>query len=539
MKRIALILGMTLLLLGTACGGGGDDRGGEIGAGGGAFGGELTIFGSDPPTLDPARAGDTSSAEYIVEIFSGLVTLSQKLQIVPDLAESWDISPDGTTYVFKIRRGATFHNGREVTARDFKYSLERAADPKTGSTTADTYLGDIKGVRDKLAGKATELEGVKVLDDYTLQLDLEEPRFYFLAKMTYPTAMVVDKENVESGDNWMDTPIGTGPFKMGEWRKDERIILERNSDFYLEPAKLDRVNFLLAGGSGMTMYENDEVDITSVGLNDIERITDPSSPLNQEFVVATSLTTWYIGFNTTKPPFDDPKVRQAFQHAVNRQKIIDVVLKGLVQRADGVLPPNMPGYNPDVIGLEFDVEKAKRLLAESKYAGKLPDVTFTIPSSSTTVDPVTEAIVEMWRKNLDLEEGVLKIQQTEWATFLGDIKRNPAQGKENKYQFYQLGWQADYPDPQDFVDILFHSKSLDNNGVYSNPQVDKFLDQARVEKGTEKRFKLYQEAEQLIVDDAAWIPLYHGQQYLLVKPKVKGFIPPPMTIPTYRFVSIE
>ena len=530
MKPFAILIALLTIVLTTACGGAASD------GSSGSSGGVLTIFGSDPPTLDPAVMGDTSSAEYVVEIFSGLATLNQQLQIVPDIAESWTISQDGKTYTFKIRNGVTFHDGKSVTANDFKFSLERAADPKTQSPVADTYLGDISGVREKLAGNASTITGVNALDDSTLELKLDEARFYFLAKMTYPTSFVVDKENVESGKSWMDTPNGTGPFKLKEWSKGTRIVLERNPDFYDDPAKLDEVNFLLAGGSGMTMYENDEVDITGVGLSDIDRIKDPSNPLNKEFVVAPQLSIWYVGFNSKIPPFDDVKVRQAFTHAVNKDQIIEVILKNLVERGDGVLPPGMPGFNPNLRGLNYDAEKAKQLLAESKYGGNLPEITFTIPSSSTTVDPITEAIIEMWRVNLGVE---VKIQQVEWAQFLGDIKRNPAAGKENKFQLFELGWSADYPDPQDFIDILFYSKSLDNNGAYANAQVDNLIDQARVESNLEQRFKLYQEAEQLIVDDAGWLPLYHGKSYQLVKSRVKGYVPPPMIIPIYRFIYID
>lgn len=521
-----------LLVLGTACGATTTGPGAD----GGGTGGTLTIFGDDPPTLDPAVMSDTTSARFVVELYSGLLTLDRDLKIIPDIAETWDISQDGKTYTFKLRKNAKFHTGRDVKAQDFKYSIERAADPKTNSPVADTYLGDIKGVQEKLAGKAKEVEGVKVVDDYTLQFDLVQPRYYFLAKMTYPTAFVVDKENVESGRTWMDKPNGTGPFKMKEWKKGESIILERNPSYYLEPAKLDQVKFLLAGGSAMTMYENDEVDISGVGLNDIERIQDPGNPLNKEFVVAPTLDVWYVGFNVEQPPFDDSKVRQAFSHAVDKDKIIKVVLKDLFQRADGILPPGMPGYNQSVRGLKFDPARAKQLLSESKYKGSLPPVTFTVPSSATTVDPVTEAIIEQWKTNLGVE---VKIQQVEWATFLGDIKRDPLRSKKNKFQLYELGWSADYPDPQDFIDILFYSKSLDNNGAYSNPEVDKVVEQARGEASPEKRFKLYQEAEQLIVNDAAWAPLYHGKSYLLVKPRVKNFQPAPMIIPTFKYVSIS
>ena len=207
MKHFGMMVALIALLFATACGGSTDGIDGVPGATDATSGGELTIFGSDPPTLDPALTGDTSSALYVSEIFSGLLTLNQQLQIVPDLAESWSVSPDGIVYRFILRDNIKFHNGRAVTAADFKYSIERAADPMTGSHTADTYIGDIKGVKEKLAGQVTEVSGVRVIDDKTIEIELEAPRFYFLAKLTYPTAFVVAKENVETRENWFDTPL--------------------------------------------------------------------------------------------------------------------------------------------------------------------------------------------------------------------------------------------------------------------------------------------------------------------------------------------
>ena len=531
MKRLSIFLTIIALMgiFAVACGREGD--GGITGSSGGGSG-QLTILGSDPPTLDPALSGDADSATYIVEIFSGLMTLNASLQVVPDLAESMpQVSQDGKTYTFKIRDNAKFHDGKKVTAQDFKYSIERAADPKTQSTLADAYLGDIVGVHDKLAGKAQEVKGVTVVDEQTVKVEIDAPKSYFLAKMTYPTSFIVDKANIESGKNWTDKPNGTGPFTLGEWKIGEKIVLKRNPNYHLDPAKLTQVNFLLAGGSPMTMYENNEIDITGVSINDIDRVLDPANPLNKELVIAPDLSVGYIGFHTQKPPFDDVKVRQAFNHAADRDKIIQVIYKGLVQRANGVLPPGMPGYNENLKPLEFDPEKAKKLLSESKYgsASGLPPITLSVPGSTATPPPFSEVLREQWKTNLGVE---IRIQQIEFATFLEDLKKGT-------YQMFQIGWIADYPDPQDFIDILFYSKSLENNPKYSNPEVDKLIEEARIERNTEKRLKLYQEAEQTIVSDGPWLPLWYGKSYLLVKPHVKGYQPAPMVIPHLRQVSIE
>lgn len=496
-----------------------------------AAGGELRLLGADPPTLDPHLSSDTDSATYVVEIYSGLLTLNPSLEVIPDIAERWEASSDQLTYTFYLRRGVKFHNGREVTARDFKYSFERATDPRTESTTADAYLGDIIGVKDKLRGRAQEVKGVKVVDDYTLQITIDAPKVYFLAKMTYPASFVVDRENVESSRRWTDNPNGTGPFRLKEWRKGERIVLERNPHFYRGVAKLERVRFILAGGSSMTMYENNEIDVAGIGLDDLERARDPSNPLSKELISGAELSIGYIGFNVTQAPFDDVKVRQAFAHAIDKDKIVSVVLKDLVKRADGILPPGLPGYNPKLKGLGFDPAKAKQLLVASKYGDptKFPRVTLTIPGTGAQVPSSAEAIIAMWKANLGI---AIEIQQVEWATFLQDLKRH-------RFQLYDAGWVADYADPQDFLDLLFHTESQENNMLYSNPELDRLVEKARVEPDRAKRLSYYQEAEEIIVKDAPWIPLWFGQGYLLVKPYVNNYRIMPMVIPMLKDVSLE
>ena len=268
-------------------------------------GGVFRRLWSDPPTLDPHLTSDTTSAFIVVEIFSGLVAISTDLQLVPDLAERWEISEDGLVYTFYLRPEAKFHDGKPVTAMDFKWSLERAANPKTASPVADTYLNDIIGSQAVFDGESDEMSGIKVIDDNTLQITIDAPKAYFLAKLTYPTAYVLDQENVESGGRtWFDNPNGTGPFKLREYKIGERIVMERNDHYYREPAKLDTVFMNLAGGQSMAMYENDELDITGVGLFDLDRVLDPNEELNKHLIIAPpEFSIAYIGFNTSMNPF--------------------------------------------------------------------------------------------------------------------------------------------------------------------------------------------------------------------------------------------
>ncbi len=498
-------------------------------------GGVFRRIWSDPPTLDPALVSDTTSMGIVAEVFSGLVTLNTDLRLEPDLAESWEISNDGTVYTFKIRSDAKFHDGKRVTAGDFKWSIERAANPKTVSPVAETYLNDIVGAMDVIEGRASEITGIKVIDDSTLQITIDAPKAYFLAKLTYPTAFVLDRDNVESGGKtWTDQINGTGPFKLKEYKIGERIVLERFDDGNSDMNGVQLIIMNLAGGQSMAMYENDEIDITGVGLFDLERVLDPNEPLNRELVIAPpDFSISYIGFNTQMAPFDDVKFRQALNHAIDKRLIAEEVLSNLVTPAYGILPPGFPGHNPQLEGLFYDPDLAKQLLAESQYPDSetRPRIVVTVPGRGGSVGLDMEVILEMWRQVLGVE---VEIQQVEWATYLEDLN-------QNKFQAYAgLGWEADYPDPQDFLDILFHSDSKLNHGQYSNDEVDLVLENARINPDPIDRIRLYQDAEQMIVQDAAWVPLwFEGERYVLIKPYVKGYRLTPMIVPKLSQVRIE
>ena len=497
-------------------------------------GGVFRRLWADPPTLDPHLTSDTTSAGLVVEIFSGLVALNTDLQLVPDIAESWEINEDGTVYTFHIRDDAKFHDGKRVTADDFKWSMQRAAHPDTASPVADTYLNDIVGVEAVLEGETEDISGITVIDDSTLQIEIDAPKAYFLAKLTYPTAYVLDSENVVSGGRtWTDTPNGTGPFRLKEYRIGERIILERNEHYYRERANVDSIAMNLAGGQSMAMYENDEIDITGVGLFDLDRVLDPSEPLHEELVVAPpDFSISYVGFNASMPPFDDPKFRQALNHAVDKHLISNEVLSGLVEPAYGILPPGFPGFNPDLTGLEYDPDVARQLLEESEYADPetRPRIVVTVPGTGGTIGLDLEVVIEMWKQELGVE---VEIQQVEWATYLQDLN-------QHKFQAYAgLGWEADYPDPQDFLDILFHTESSLNHGLYSNPEADAILEEARTETDVERRVELYQQAEELIVQDGAWLPLwYSGERYVLIKDYVKDYRVTPMIVPKLKNIRL-
>ena len=498
-------------------------------------GGRFVRLYVDPPTLDPHLTTDATSAQVIVEIFGGLVTIDRNLDVVPDLAESWDISADGRVYTFRIRPDAVFHDGKPVTAEDVRWSLERATDPLTEAPNVDQYLGDIVGVDAKLAGDVLEISGVQVINGRTIEITIDASKSFFLAKMTYPTAFVLDRENIEANPkNWFRKPNGTGPFKMTEYKVGETLILSRHDAYHLGSAKVAEVEMILSGGTSMLMYENDEIDIAGVGLADLDRLLEPSHNLNAELTrAAPSFSVQYIGLNVNEPPLDDVKVRQALNLAIDKREIATIVLGDQVVPAKGILPPGFPGFSESVSGYEFDPIKAKQLLLESKYGNdldNLPPITITTPGSfGANVSLDMEVVLAMWEKNLGI---TTEFQQTEFATFLKDLNKR-------RFQMFDIGWIADYPDPENFLDILFYSDSSNNHTNYNNPEVDALLEKARVETDETLRFSIYNDVEQTILDDAPWIPLwYSGERYLLVKPNVHDYLLTPLIIPKLRHVFL-
>ena len=514
-----------------------DDAAASSSGSGPKNGGVFNSLWSDPPTMDPHLVTDGTSYGIVIEVFSGLVRLGPNTSnpFEPDLAESWSVLEGGTVYEFKLRKDLKFSNGDPVTAQDFKWSFERAAHPDTASTVAEEFLGDIVGIKDIVEGNAQSASGIEVVDELTLRLTIDAPKAYFIAKLTYPTAFVLNKANVESlGRSWTDEPVSTGPFILKEYRIGQRIRLARNDNFWDRAAYLDEVVFNLAGGVSMAMYENDEIDITSVGLADLERVQDPTEEINKDLVeVPPNFAVSYVGFNINEPPFDDASFRQALNHAVDKQLIADQVFSNLVKPAYGIIPPGFPGFSADIKGLEFDPELAKDLLAASAYAdpSTRPRIELTVPGTGGSPGLTTEVVADMWRQNLGIE---IEIQQVEWATYIQDLHRGRLQAWSG------LSWQADYPDPQTFIDVLFRSNSAINYGGYANDKVDEYVVSAQTEQDASKRVKFYNDAEQIVVSEAAWLPLWWGvDSKALIKPWIKDYAFSSLTIPKFKDVWID
>lgn len=494
--------------------------------------GRLRLAGSDPVTMDPHVAGDSGSAEFIVEIFSGLLTITPDLNIELDLAESFEVSDDGLVYTFTLRDDIFFHQGRRVTAEDVQWSLERAASRELASPTALGYLGDIIGVRERFYEGAESITGIEVVDDRTIQFTIDAPKPYFLAKLTYPTAFIVDRQQIEANPRgWTRRPNGTGPYRLQEWRLGQRIVLQANPRYHLGAPSIREVLYELSGGSTLTRFENGELDIAFISVNDIDRARDPESDIGPLYQVFPQFTISYLALNTNVPPFDDVNVRRALGFSIDRTLIAEVTFNNMLAPATGILMPQLPGYTPDDKTFQFDPDEARRLLAASKYgsAENLPEIVLTEVGGGAEGRIDTQAFIQQWREELGIE---VRIEQTDFATIL-------ARQDEGSLQMFNAGWIMDYPDPEDILDLKFYSGSALNDVNYNNAEVDAILEEARVEQDAGRRLELYQQAERLIIEDAAWLPLYFSQAHVVINADVEGWFEPPMVIPRLRFVQVN
>ncbi|MBI5648973.1 MAG: hypothetical protein HZC40_00750 [Chloroflexi bacterium] len=467
-----------------------------------------------PKTLDPALASDPP----IAEILNGLVSHDAKLNVVPELAEKWDTA-DAKTWTFRLRKDAKFHDGKPLTARDIKYSFERATAPALKSPSAALYLGDIVGVKEKLAGKATEVSGIKVVDDATIQITLDAPKSYFLAKLAHPVAFVVDQANVESGQI-ATKPNGAGSFAMKEFVPNQRIVLARNAAYVGTPKpSIEQVTYRFDVTNRIAAFQAGELDLVSIAAAEAAEVGNAPA-LKSDPLLAFG----YVAFNTRKPPFDDVKVRQAFALALARDKI-SLVANGSVIASANIIPSVLPSGN--WLAPAADIAKAKQLLAESKYKGKLPDVTW-LTTGRETIAPLASALKDALGVNVI-------VQATDFAAL-------QKQARELTYQMLDIGWVGDYADAQNFLEPLVRANDPDNHTGYANPAVDKLISQAAAEKDPAARAKLYQQIEQMVLADAPIAPLYHYRAFGLAQLYVKTslqFFPALGFVPQTRFLAIE
>jgi oligopeptide transport system substrate-binding protein len=484
----------------------------------------LSLDAGEAEELDPALT-HVGPSGAIGDLFRGLVVLDPNLQIRPALAEDWQVSPDGSVYTFFLDPQARFHNGRPVTADDVVFSWERAASPDLASPTVLTYMGDIAGLAAFHSGQADSIAGIKVVDDRTLQVTLEAPRPTFLYKLAYPVSWIVDRYNV-GFPGWEQHPNGTGPFRVLQHLKDQVLLLEANPWFLGGPPPIEHVRYLMYAGYTQQLFEQGEVDQTYVTRDQISRVEDPGDGLYGTLVTEPAMCTYYVSLNTAAPPFDDPKVRQAFARAVDRERYVEALTNGEDTPALGLLPPGMPGYGAALESPGFDPEAARALLAESAYGvDGLPEIVWTVPTSGGWASTAVSFLADTWQRELGLDVKLEGIEQQDYYTRLdaGDYG-----------QILLEGWCADYPDPENFLEVLFHTGSAQNHARYSSAEFDALVEAARVETDAAARLDLYRQAEQRLLDNSPAIFLSHsGPSFMAWKTNIAGYVPAAIGVPQH------
>lgn len=477
---------------------------------------------SDPPTLDPAHVVDTTSDRVARFMFNGLVDMDLKtFKPIPSLAEKWAISRDGKVYTFYLRKGVKFHPpvNREVTAEDFKYTFERFLNPKTRSENT-WILEDIKGAPALIEGKTETLEGVKVIDRYTLQITLERPFAPFLSKIVLSNTFVVPWEEAEKwGDAFTEHPCGTGPFKFVEWIHDVHVKLIRFDDYFKGKPYLEGIEFRIIPeeATRLAEFQAGNLEVVDIPFGMIKFLqADPK--WKDMVVIYPMLGIYYVGFNMEKEPFkNNKKLRQAFNYAVDRKGICEVIREGAAIPAKGFSPPSLPGFDPTIEGYTYNPEKARQLLAEAGYPGGkgLPSITYWHNAPSKTHSAIAQYIQANLR---DIGVNV-DINTMDWAAYLQFCQ-------EGKPQMFRMGWVADYADPDDFLWVNFHSANIGPRGNYSrysNPRVDALLSLAQEITDWDQRVKLYSEAERILIEDAPVIFVYWYVATGMLQPYVKNF----------------
>lgn len=471
---------------------------------------------NNPPTLDPAFVKDIYTRPVATQLFDGLVQFDALLNPIPAIAEFWEASRDGRTWTFYLRHSVKFHNGREVTANDFVYSFTRLLDAKKSGPLTE-FLRRIKGASDFMQGTSQSVEGLQAVDRYTLRIALDEPFAPLLAVLGMANAAVVPREEVEGKEEQFGrAPVGTGPFKLVRWEAGKEIVLAANDRYYEGRPFLDSVIFKI-GGTYEEMFAEflkgslEETLIPSAKTEEIR--TDPRYHQYQRFRKPT-LSLLYIGFNTRLKPFDDVRVRQAFNYAVNREQIVREITRMGSIPASEVLPPGMPGHDPDLIKYYYDPDKAKRLLAEAGY----PDGTGLPVVQLWSVSKAEGTKAELTAYQEYLAKIGVKVEikhETDWPTYVRMLD-------QGELPMFRLSWSAVIPDPDDFLSRQLHSGGPNNWSFYRNPQVDRLLEKAREELEYTRRIALYHEAERLIMEDAPWINQHYHVFEHLYQPYVNG-----------------
>ncbi len=483
---------------------------------------------ADPATLSPIMNSELVSGDIIDNMYEGLTAIDKDGKVVPALAERWQAHEDGKGFRFWLRKGVKFHTGHELTAADVKWTFEQIVTPSQKGGLGVTYLSKVVGAKEMLEGKGTELAGIKVLDGTTFDIRFTEADVLF---PMYPLR-VVDRAVVkEQGADWVQKlSAGTGPFQFVHWKRGVEVQVGAFKGYWKGAPAIDGVNFVVVPNvdTAISMYEASELDLVDVPQAAIRRVLQDARFAGQVIQVPAGQVQ-YLGLNQALyPPFKDRHVREAITLTVNRDALVKGLFGGAAVALYGSITPGVPGFDPELPKIPYDPERARKLLADAGYAGGkgLPPV--EIQSTAQNKDEIAY-VANQLKKELGMD---VRVQVVERATFIKAMN-------DGQVPFFWWGWTADYPDGAYFLSQMWHSQSRWNRARYSNPKYDEIIDRAMATGDNESRYRLYHQAERLLIEDVGAVPLTARVQVALRKPNVSNVYLTPFRFRPFAEVKIN
>ncbi|MFC3722430.1 ABC transporter substrate-binding protein [Neoaquamicrobium sediminum] len=468
---------------------------------------------AEPQSLDPHAVTAVNDFRILVNVYDGLVRFADgSLEVEPSLAESWEISEDGLTYIFKLREGVTFHDGTPFNAEAVKFNFERMLDEEHPFHDTGPF---------PLAFFFSAVDEVTAVDDTTVEFKLNEPFAPFLSNLAYPTGLIVSPAAVEaSGKDYGRNPVGTGAYKFEEWQGNQRVVVTRNEDYWDGAPTPEAIVFRPITDANTRVAEmlSGGLDImVEVPPDSVAQFRDaPDFQVHEQ----AGPHVWFLILNMKEGPFAEKAVRQAANYAINKESLVTDVLQGTAEVAAGPTPPAFAwAYNEEVQPYPYDPDKARELLAEAGYDGE--EITFYVTEGgSGMLDPV--AMGTAIQADLAAVGMNVKIETYEWNTFLGQV--NP--GLEGKADMAEMAWMTNDPDTLPFLTLrtaAFPSEGGFNSGYYSNVEVDELLNQARVSTEPEERATLYKQMQEIVHEDAPWVFVANWVQGAVTTANIEGF----------------
>ncbi|MHB8761167.1 MAG: peptide ABC transporter substrate-binding protein [Coriobacteriia bacterium] len=506
------------------------------------MGGTFNFRINEPAFIDPVNLQESEGTQVGQVLFDSLVAFDPiTSEVIPAAAERWEANEDATVWTFYLVEGAKFHDGSGVTAEDFKYAWERICTPANESEIS-YHLAAVQGYDEMQDESATELSGVRVVDDYTLEVTLNYGFADFEYVAGHPALAPVPQAAVEADpDAFSEMPIGNGPFMMSEpWAHDQYIKVEKFADYYGDEPNIAAIEFKIIGDvdSAFLEFQAGNLDFTDIPTGQIQTAVDTygESPdgytvnPGEQVSLGAEQAIYYLLINNEDPALSDPKVRQALSLAIDRQDICDKVYEGTRVPASSIVPPGIVGHEEGAFQYsEYDVEAAKEALAEAGFPDGegFPAITLEYNTGSNHQD-----VLALVQEDLAAIGITAELLGSEWAQYLDKLAAKD-------YQVGRLGWIADYPIMDNFLYPLFKSGSSDNFSFYANTEVDEMLDEARKTTDADERIALYQEVEKMVGDNATVIPMNYYRHTRVVSDRVNDGIYSPNGLFTFELVWLS